>query len=903
MRGMGRRRESMLYGAAAVFVTAFCLVLAIAGWNRVQEESIRLDRLSTAIDQELNEVVHSARLLLATLAGYRQSLEQADAAGLTTLSRIALRQNPYIHALYHFEWVPADRRAAFEARLRSRGIGDSPIRRCCAETNGPGMLGGRRGHLAAVFVEPESAGRVRQLGWDLLSGVARPEELEEAIRLAEPVPLHVLPEFGFPSEAMILVQATYEGRRVPVEAVERMRRFSGLLLTVVDVQRLVAAWRKRNPGYRINLTNGLSLTGASWIRREPEWRLQADLHHPVRLWHASRLSTGHRVGIERILAPSRLWGERALTTALVVGLLCMVSFLLWRGQRRQRRMAALARRALDRERDRAHKTLHAIGDAVLVVDDDWRIRYVNPMGERMLGLSGAQIQGRILDEVVNLFDGCHGRPVEDLRSHFLSQSADGACAAMILVGADGERIAVDSRVSPLTFPDGNDGMVIVMRDVSREHKLMEELAYQATHDALTGLYNRSAFENHLRHLLEEETGGHALIYLDLDRFKLVNDTCGHAAGDELLKRTAVQIGEVLRKGDLLARVGGDEFGILLRNCTPEAAERIARRLMESIEAFRFRWEDKVLQVHTSIGVVPLGGEETTLKDVLMAADLACHVAKERGRNRVHVHAVEDVSVHRHHQEMQWLPRLHEALDNDRFELFVQPIRPLDEASGLPVMNEFLVRLRNHDGKLLPPGLFIPAAERYDLMWQIDRWIVENAISHLAVTEDRGERYTINLSAQTFSDRSFADFVRMTLEGYGVATDRVCFELTETAAVTNIAVAGELMQALKDLGCRILLDDFGSGLSSFGYLKNLPFDYLKIDGQFVRDILTDPLDGVMVRMCRELAQVLGVKTVAEFIESEEILEAVKAVGIDYGQGYHLGRPRPARTQVADQRALG
>ncbi len=882
MKGIrhGRKVVSRLW-AVPVFALFFLLVVAAVGWQRVQDQVSRLRALFFQVDLEVEELNSNARLVLGTLAAYRHSSEAPDRRGIVTLSRIALRQNHYLRSVVYYRWVP------------DGGASGDAIE-----------LAGRRGHLVAEIVEPEgplASGWVAGPGHGLPGAARDRDRLEHAVTFAQPVALHGFGPLRPGTHALAWAQAVYHAGRVPETAAERRAAFEGLFLVVADVGRLVAEWRRHHPAYRVSLVDGPPHGDADV---DVGWALRPSLSRPLVMWHRARLSSGDLLALESRLALHQILTPRTLVTATVVGLLACVSFLLWRSQRLQRLVAARARRALDRERERAQKTLHAIGDAVLVVDDTWRVRYVNPTGSRLLGLPEEEIRGRPLDAVVSLREACSGRPVEDLRRHFLSQSAEGECGAVQLIDAAGRPVAIDSRVSPLVFPDGNDGMVIVMRDVSREQKLMEKLAYQASHDALTGLYNRSAFESAVGRLLEEETDAeHAIIYLDLDRFKLINDTCGHAAGDELLRRISGQLHEVVRRGDQLARVGGDEFAILLRECSLEVAEGIARRILASIDVLRFHWEDKVFQVHASIGVVALQAGRNSLKQVLMDADLACHVAKERGRNRIHVHRGEDTSIHRHHQEMQWLPRLHQALDSDRFELFLQPIRPLGEGEGLPVMHEFLLRLRNADGRLLPPGLFIPAAERYDLMWQIDRWVVENAIGHLAkVKGDTGDLYTINLSAQTFSDRSFADFVEMTLESYGVDAGRICFELTETAAVTNIAVAGELMQALKDLGCRILLDDFGSGLSSFGYLKRLPIDYLKIDGQFVCDLLTDPLDEVMVRMCVELARVLEVRTVAEFIESAEILEAARAIGVDYGQGYHLGRPQRA-AQGDPERAAG
>ena len=877
-----------------IFFGVLLLVLLVAGWIRAKVEHHELQEYADVVRRAVQEATIGAKRTLENLATYSQATGEVASPGLNALVRAALRHNHHIHSILYFRWIPED----YPNEL-------TPMEEVAPWQPLPGAL-------RADFLERSASGRALPPKLDL-SQMLNPGELRELITSAEPGFLQGEIPLPGPSRRLLLAKAVYWGREVPTSQQDRIRDFRGLYLVVMNLQGLIDSLKNHHPSYRLLLADrdgfamGEPNAAANGVRQESSRRSEPGWPVLMRLVHAVTVPPGERITLERRLTLAEFWPPAVIAGSVSVALLTVLMHWLWWSRRRQRWLAETAQRELDRERERAHKTLHAIDDAVLVVDADWRIRFVNPGAERMLGCQAGTLRGRRLDQVIQLRQVEDGGLVEDVQAYFLALSAEGRRLPVRLLDCEQRERAIDSRVSPLTFPDGNDGMVIVMRDVTVEQELMDRLAYQASHDSLTGLYNRAAFEGWIRDALAEEEGGHrrhAVIYIDLDRFKLVNDTCGHAAGDQLLRRVADHVSSVLRGGDLMARVGGDEFGILLRDCELTAAESIARRIMDTMEDFRFKWEDKLFQVHLSIGVVPVDRDAGSLKNVLMAADLACHVAKERGRNRIHVHALEDVSILRRRQEMQWLPRLHEALDNDRFELFLQPIRPLAENSELPVMNEFLIRLRSADGKLQPPGLFIPAAERYDLMWQIDRWMVENAIGYLSETDgEEGELYTINLSAQTFGDHSFAEFVEMTLEGYGVDAKRICFELTETAAVTNISVASELMQALKELGCRILLDDFGSGLSSFGYLKNLPIDYLKIDGQFVCDILSDPLDEVMVRMSHELAQVLQVQTIAEFIENREILEAVREIGIDYGQGYYLGRPAPVREAVDSSRAAG
>jgi len=893
-----------------VFLLPLSLVLVLDAWASLHDRHHEMQDLADLVDDRIRDVIQTTQIALSMLTGYHRSAEFVDASGLTALLKTILEKNPAIHSISYQSWVPAEEKELFEQQTRQQGVPGYRIHAEKGHAARPNLLGGRRGYLPVSLIEPLTPGNAVLLGLDLLSLSPSNKAIREAIEGAAPASFGPVRGLGFPNHSLQWIQASYDGYRIPASVAERYRRFNGLFLIVVDLQELVKHLIPSSHGFEWSF-----IANPVFEPVQGAWKISDVLHlypgsglaQPLVLCYYSDVLRDTLVRIRRPVRFEELWSWAGLALALLAGSLASLFFLLWREQHHQSRVAALVKRDLDRERSRAQQTLQAIGDAVLVVDADWRVQYINPAAKAMLGISWPEQRGGLLGELVELRDAGSHRPLDDVQAYFMEQSQEGGSRQVCLVDHQGREIAIDSRVTQLSFPSGNDGTVIVIRYVSSERELTDRLAYQASHDMLTHLLNRSAFESRIRALLEEshaQGSRHAVIYLGLDRFKLINDTCGHAAGDELLKRVAGQIREVLRNDDILARLGGDEFGVLLRDCEPEVAETVAQRILESIEKVRFRKEDKVFQIHASIGVVPLHQETGSLKEVLMTADLACHVAKEQGRSRIHVHAEQDVHVERHHREMQWLPRLQEALDSDRFELFLQPVFPVSDESGLPMMNEFLIRLRGEDGRMLAPGLFIPSAERYGLMWQIDRWMVENAIAYLKDVEtEREALYTINLSAQTFGDRAFAEFVEMTLESYGVDAGRVCFELTETAAITNIANASELMMALKDLGCSILLDDFGSGLSSFGYLKNLPIDYLKIDGQFVRDLTTDPLDEVMVRMCQELAKVLGVKTVAEFIENQEILEAVKAIGVDYAQGYHLARPRPAMQLVGEKLAAG
>ena len=443
-------------------------------------------------------------------------------------------------------------------------------------------------------------------------------------------------------------------------------------------------------------------------------------------------------------------------------------------------------------------------------------------------------------------------------------------------------------------PDGGPELLLVAEDITEARDLSERLAWQATHDTLTGLVNRQAFEQRLERVLDSarrEEGPHALCYLDLDQFKLVNDTCGHVAGDELLRQLGRLLEDRVRRRDTLARLGGDEFGVLMEHCSVTQALRVAETLRHGIEEFRFRWEGRAFSLGASIGLVPIDSTSGNATQVLSAADAACYVAKDQGRNRIHVYRPDDDDLVLRTGEMQWAHRISQALQENRLVIYAQPIVPVAGDSGGRVHFELLLRMIGPDGEVIPPGAFLPAAERYNLSTRLDRWTINHALTRLAAHPRALEMCTINLSGHSLVNEDFLAFVCERVAGSGVPPGKLCFEITETAAIANLSKAMAFMASLRRLGCRFALDDFGSGLSSFAYLKTLPVDFLKIDGMFVRDIAVDPIDLAMVRSINGIGQVMGKTTVAEFVESEAILDRLREIGVDYAQGYHLGAPRP------------
>ncbi len=561
--------------------------------------------------------------------------------------------------------------------------------------------------------------------------------------------------------------------------------------------------------------------------------------------------------------------------------------------------------ALFREKESAQITLQSIGDGVITCDAHGRVEYLNPVAEELTGWRLEDSLGRTIDEIFRAFHEETCEPLENPLAVAVRRIRSiKSVRPMLLIRRDGNELYIESTASPIRDGSGTvTGGVLVFHDVSESRELNRRLSYHASHDVLTGLVNRREFETRLERALKSAKAretSYALCYIDLDQFKIVNDTCGHSAGDALLGQVGALLKSKVRWRDTLARLGGDEFGVLLESCSLEEALRTAETLRESIRNFRYTWEDRTFRLGASIGVVPITAENEDVASVLSAADSACGAAKESGRNRVHCFEENDIDLMRRRREMQWAARINNALEESRFELFRMTIQPLQtEDAGEHF--ELLLRMRDESGKIVAPDQFIAAAERYGITPSIDRWVIDSAFRWLVSEADERRRLTmcsINLSGQSLGDDKFLPFVIEQFHRSGIDGSKICFEITETAAIANFSQASRFIQALKELGCKFALDDFGTGLSSFGYLKHFPVDFLKIDGSFVKGLLHDPIDREMVRSINEIGHLTGKKTIAEWAENAEIVEVLRGLGVDYAQGYGISQPqRVQRAAIA------
>ncbi len=845
----------------------------------------------------------------------------------------ALRRVPGIQALSWNPRIPHSERESYEAAARQDGLEGFTIRELSA---GRMVAAGVRTEYVFVnFIEPQE-GNENAVGYDVYSNPDRRAALDKARdsgRAVATSAITLVQETGSQSGVLVFVPV-YEGGAIPERIDERRSRLQGYVVGVFrigDVLRtalegvhvrsldvrlfddqpgsapgLLAAYRVDASGYPELLTDDVTELGndtLKWSNNYPmaerTWRLvitpAPDFFSLLAAWQAWALLAGGLcltalLGIFLLT----LTGRRILDEEWAIQL--AGANLKLRGEIQQREQTE---HELQTEKDRAQVTLHSIGDAVITTDSQGVIEYMNPVAENLTGWNLEEAKGKPITSVFQAVIEATREPAEDPVKLCLTQQRIVTFVdQMVLISRSGREYAIQDSAAPIRDRDGKIlGVVLVFNDMTESRRMVREVAHQASHDPLTGLCNRREFDKRLERALEgsKKYGSkHALCYLDLDQFKIVNDTAGHRAGDELLKRLAGLLEEQVRDRDTVARLGGDEFGVLLDNCPVEKAVQIAEKLVTAVRRLDFSWDERSYEIGASIGVVSISGEVQSGEELLTHADVACYAAKDLGRNRVHLYQADLNGSDPRHREILRAADIQRSVENNKFVLHYQPIFELGERSPLrPWRYELLVRMLDLDDQLVHPTGFIPAAERYGLMNRIDRWVVETAFRDFSCLfpGEPEAQISINLSGNSINDPEFLKFLQTQFKKYQHVAGRVCFEITETAAIRNLDAARQLMSQIKEFGGEFALDDFGSGLSSFAYLKGLPVDYLKIDGSFVRNIEQDLSDRAMVEAIHSVAETLKLRTVAEYVESKPCVNVLTEIGIDYGQGFALGRPRP------------
>lgn len=564
------------------------------------------------------------------------------------------------------------------------------------------------------------------------------------------------------------------------------------------------------------------------------------------------------------------------------------------------RYISRAGQRIQMEKHLAELTLSSIADAVISTDGSGNIRAMNAMAEYLTGHRFRDVAGKPVASVLRIYhEEDRSSLLDPVHQVIESRQTYKSDYDLMLLRKDQTEFGIESTISPIIDQDNVlRGTIVVFRDVTEIRSLSSTLTYQARHDALTGLINRREFEERLDQAIKNarhEKITHALCFLDLDQLKTVNDSAGHAAGDELLKQIAQRLSSILRRSDVLARFGGDEFGVLLEGCNEAKALDIAEAMRRIVKETRFSWGNNAFDVSISIGLVMITGDSGDVTRTMAAADTACYSAKENGRNRIEKYHEDSKLLSNRRQEMRRIDDIRLAIEANGLELYGQKIQPLPGTFDEQAFVEVLVRMRHADGKLLLPTAFIPVCERYNLMPELDKWVIETVLQLFASTQPndstRQLACSINVSGQSISNPGFVDAITSVIERSSIPSGTLCFELTETAAIANMSTAFEFINRVRALGCRFSLDDFGSGLCSFSYLKNMPVDYLKIDGSFILDICHDPVDHAFVDTIHRIGEMMDIQTIAEYVETPEILERVIEIGISYAQGFEIDIPRP------------
>ena len=883
------------------------------------------DALQAEAAQEIRDIsgrVAALETLMAALVGLRHAHAEDDGGALIALAARLREQVPFVTSLGRYRRVRPDERTDFADDMRERGLHEFRV----ASIDDEGRVGTAAADATLYpisMLEPMMPSNVGLLGADLgaIDGLAARLERSAGTDLSM---LAELPA-GWPGRGrLVLFHPGYLGTHAPTDTAERREQSDGGFWITVDPGALLG---ESAPGFDVTASIGPADRGdgSTELYRRPA----ADLSPRVleELYRPRALHERWRIGadvLEVMLTPRPGIRPRALVATAIVVLLTTCAFgsvlASVRLRRRHRTEQAAHREALYRARATSARTLEAISDAVVGIDVDAVVLHLNPAAERLLGAAAPDAPGRRLGAVLPLV-GKHGEPFDPHRAMARLRSSpdveldvrpahgdpDTVFRATLTRAAHGVEPLGRETSDPATDAVGDAGAehILVLRDISDERRLTRELEWQANHDSLTGCTNRHYFEKRLASLLADRAVSgrdHALLYLDLDQFKVVNDTCGHATGDRLLIELTARLRAVIRKGDVLSRLGGDEFGLIVVDAAPADALEVADGIYAAFQSMEFTHERRVFSVRASIGMVDFVQAGDSMADLMAAADIACYAAKENGRNELVVYRADDATLAMRSTELNWLPRLQQALDEDRFRLHAQPIADIGPncRSGRIRHFEFLLRLADDDGREITPWQIIQAAERYGLMRRLDRWVIVRALETVARHAPGlppGTGFSINLSGQSAADPTLIDFIVAAYERFGIEPSMIGFELTETAAISHFDTAVELVRGIRALGSHVSLDDFGSGLSSFGYLKNLPIDVLKIDGQFVREIADNPVDRSMVRAMSEIARAMDIRTVAEFVEDQRSVDVLVEIGIDRAQGYHIGKPMPVGDALA------
>ncbi len=892
----------------AIFSVVIVSVVVTTYMNGAASYQRKLDiefaeRLSTKLSGELGHVAG----IMNSASSVQQILDDPYSDQLDSFALNSIEDSRLINTMARYERVTKNEIEPFIQNMAESGLYNYKI----TELNSEGVRGPAKEksvYYPIIWKQPFNPITGAMLGLDISSN-SEIDALISRSEAANTIEIIERPEnwnFAIVDD-LLFFAPTYFGRYAPLANSRVSAPSNGGVIVGVNLTDYIRTNEVLKPGYDLTISinssdnNFSTFKPVSFIRgkKQVNRRLSNIFEGFAQTWapfpgnQRLRLLVTSHGGVEK----------QTLVNAGLLALLSSVILLIGFCIFYQVRKKDAAHR---RDRETALTTLRAIGDAVITANVDGSITYVNPSAEGLLARSGENVMGLSIAKCVEIA-AADSRGTFGLWQSELTNAMENSSGAVLpelqLLESGDNPVYLSSSVSPLgkDDSDGASGSVLVLRDVTAERQLTRELEFQATHDSLTGISNRYRFEQELESLFDSsknEGKSHAVCYIDLDQFKTINDTCGHSAGDKLLVRVSRGLEAKIRKNDILARLGGDEFGLLIVDCSYDDAIGIAERVFGYFQSLYFQHDDDVFAVRASIGVVHVSGQFDNIEDIMAAADLACYAAKDHGRNELHIYDHQNDETTDRMSEMMWLPKLQMALRRDSFRLFAQPIVRMS-SDGRNEINyehyEVLLRLQTESGDLITPAQLIVAAERYNLMKEIDRWVIQRAISFLSDLNNNPYsqplKLSINISGQSSTDPDLPQFIEDEINRAKIDPACLVFEITETAAITNMQSAVKLVDFLHELGCKVALDDFGSGVSSFGYLKSIPVDYIKIDGQFIKNIDTNDVDREMVKCMQAVANILGIEMVAEFVETKEVVEVLRGLNVEFAQGYYYSKPHP------------
>jgi len=878
--------------------------------NRHQEHT-------SQITQGISKNIIELNTVMSSLIGLHYASSDLEDNKISLYAMELRNQTDFIEEIGRYDYVTDNNRISFEERMSEKGLFNFEI----TDINHDGLPKSRTtqaSYFPISMLEPFTPKNVRLLGADLSALASLHNKLNRSAALNTAL-LAAVPA-RWPSDGnVIMFSPVYRGKAAPSAPAERIKQSAGGYWISIDMDAFVASTNQsvRNFDVTAKINNeGLSTMVFAQLGSESEATYLTSIYADeidTKFWSIGSTSLTFDLQQEIGFSKTTIATFLALLIVLIGVTTLFTVFILSRRSAVKHQLDAQS--ALFQERERAERTLNTVQDAIISLDSDRKVTYINPAAATRFKTGNLDPLGRSLDSFVQLrlVGNEFSAPTLEQALENVQDSSKTEFDVVPIKNNDSDLVLRLTITCTVDTEDKVSGHVLVLRDISEERRLTRKLDYQANHDIITGCTNRYYFENALTTLVDEisfSNSHHALCYLDIDQFKVINDTCGHSAGDQLLLDLTTNLKLIISETDILSRLGGDEFGLILKNVDEQEALVRTQNIYNFFQNYVFHYDNKSFAVRASIGLVYIDESCDNLKDVLASADIACYAAKDSGRNSISVYSKSDDAIAARSKELSWLPRLRQALEKDEFKLLLQAVGSVDALCNngdKPIEHyEFLIRLKNPDGSLSTPWQFIQAAERYGVITEIDRWVIRNAFSMVADLNAKvceGCSFSINLSGQSAADATLKDYIKEQLEYYKIDPSRVWFEITETAAISNFSVAVDLFNNIRSLGSLIALDDFGSGLSSFGYLKNLPVDILKIDGQFVKEIAKNPIDREMVRAIHQVGQSMGIKSVAEFVEDEAILQVLSEIGVNYAQGYHIGKPMSVEDAIEAQQGCG